>query len=176
MLMTFQSHTPQLASGVFVTEDAVVLGQVNIGAHSSVWYGCVVRGDVNTVTIGERTNIQDRTVVHVTSERFPTTVGHGVTVGHAAILHGCTVGDDVLVGMGAILLDDVEVLPGSVVAAGSVLPPGKRYPQGVLIMGSPARVVREVRSEEREQIKESATHYMALAEAHRGAVRRVGHR
>lgn len=174
MLMTFQSHAPRLADGVFVTEDAVVLGQVNIGAHSSVWYGCVVRGDVNTITIGERTNIQDRTVVHVTSEQHPTTVGHGVTVGHAAILHGCTVGDDVLVGMGAIVLDGVQVLPGSVVAAGSVLPPGKHYPPGVLIMGSPARVVREVRPEEQERIRESATHYVVLAEAHMETMHRVG--
>ncbi|MCA9670886.1 MAG: gamma carbonic anhydrase family protein [Myxococcales bacterium] len=163
--------SPQIADDVFVAESALVLGDVHIGAGSSVWYGCVVRGDVFHIRIGARTNIQDRTVIHVTTDTHATLIGDGVTVGHGAILHGCRIADGVLVGMAATVLDDVEVGSGSVIAAGALLPPGKKYPERSLIVGAPARVARPVKEAELAWIAQSADRYVQLAERHRKAWR-----
>jgi gamma-carbonic anhydrase len=166
VILPFEDKTPRLGERVFVAPDAVVLGEVSLGAESSVWYGSVIRGDVHSITIGDRTNIQDRCVVHVTSSSHPTVIGDRVTVGHAAVVHGCRVADECLIGIGAIILDGVEVLEGSVVAAGSLLPPGRHYPGGSLIVGSPAEVKRQLTADERAWILRSAEHYVELAVRH----------
>jgi carbonic anhydrase/acetyltransferase-like protein (isoleucine patch superfamily) len=166
MITTYQDVPPTLGRGVFVAESALVLGRVILGDEANVWYGCVLRGDVGTIRVGARTNIQDLSVVHVTSGTFDTTIGADVTVGHRAILHGCTVEDLVLVGMGAILLDGSVVEPECIIGAGALVSPGTRIPSGSLALGSPAKVVRRLKDAEREHLRSSAQHYVALAREH----------
>ncbi|MEK6768450.1 MAG: gamma carbonic anhydrase family protein [Gemmatimonadota bacterium] len=143
-----------------------MLGDVRLGAESSVWYQCVLRADLAPITIGDRTNIQDLTMVHV-DEGVPCTIGAGVGVGHRAILHGCTVEDHCLIGMGAILLNHVHVGTGSVVAAGAVVKEGMKIAPGSLVMGVPARVIKPVDAALRERIADTVAHYVALARLHR---------
>ena len=164
-MMRYQGKIPRLGEGVFVAPGARVIGAVRIGRDSSVFYNSVVRGDVNEITIGSRTNIQDNCTLHVTGNHR-LTIGDGVTVGHNVVLHGCTVGDNVLVGMGAVVLDGVVIEDDSIVAAGSLVPPGKHYPAGSLIMGSPATAVRPVREEEKEQNRAAAAGYLRTKENH----------
>jgi carbonic anhydrase/acetyltransferase-like protein (isoleucine patch superfamily) len=163
VIRDYRGVRPALAPSVFVAESAAVIGDVAIGADSSVWFGTVVRGDVNTICIGAGTNIQDLCMVHVTGGRFPTVVGDRVTVGHRAILHGCTVRDGCLIGMGAIVLDDAEVGEGAMVGAGALVSPGARVPPGMLAVGVPARVVRPLTDAERVMLVDSAAHYIDLA-------------
>ena len=150
----------------FIAAGAVVLGDVTLGEESSVWYGAVVRGDMAPITIGARTNLQDGTIVHV-DEGVPCTVGQRVGVGHRVILHGCTVEDDCLIGMGAILLNNVRIGTGSVVAAGAVIPEGMQVPPGSLVMGVPGRIVRPVDAALTERIAFTWAHYVEQARAHR---------
>ncbi|MGH7659034.1 MAG: gamma carbonic anhydrase family protein [Gemmatimonadales bacterium] len=142
------------------------MGDVTLGAESSVWYHSVLRGDMAPIAIGARTNLQDGTIVHV-DEGVPCTIGSRVGVGHRAILHGCTVEDDCLIGMGSILLNSVHVGSGSVVAAGAVLPEGMKVPPGSLVIGVPGRVVRRVDQELAARIKGTWEHYVLQARAHR---------
>jgi carbonic anhydrase/acetyltransferase-like protein (isoleucine patch superfamily) len=146
-LYSFKDHKPEIGEGCFVAPSADVIGQVKLGKNSSLWYGVVARGDINQIIIGENSNIQDLTMLHVI-EGTALTIGAGVSVGHNAILHACTVEDNCLIGMGAIVLDGAHISKNSVVAAGSVVSPGKKFPAGSMIMGSPAKVVRELRPEE----------------------------
>lgn len=150
----------------FVAQGAVVLGDVTLGPRASVWYGAVLRADMAAIVIGEATNLQDGTIVHVDVGK-PTRIGARVGVGHRAILHACTVEDDCLIGMGTILLNDVQIGTGSVVAAGAVVPEGTRVPPGSLVMGVPARVTRSVDATLRERIRLTWEHYVAEAERHR---------
>ncbi|OLB05188.1 MAG: gamma carbonic anhydrase family protein [Gemmatimonadetes bacterium 13_2_20CM_69_27] len=150
----------------FIAPGAVVLGDVTLAARASVWYGAVLRGDMAPIVVGEATNLQDGTIVHV-DEGKPARIGARVGVGHRAILHGCTVEDDCLIGMGSILLNDVHVGTGSVVAAGAVVPEGTHVPPGSLIVGVPARVARRVDDALRERIRLTWEHYVAEAERHR---------
>jgi carbonic anhydrase/acetyltransferase-like protein (isoleucine patch superfamily) len=143
------------------------VGDVEIGPGSSVWFGTVVRGDVNHVRIGARTNLQDHTVVHVTSHTHPTVVGDDVTVGHRVTLHGCTVKDRCLVGIGAIVMDGAVVGEDAMVGAGSLVPPGMVVPPGMLALGSPARVKRGLTQEEIAFFRKSAAAYAGYAEAYR---------
>ncbi len=166
MSRAFEGTVPELAEGAWVAPGADVIGNVSLGRDASVWYGCVLRGDVMPIEIGARTNIQDVCVVHVTSGEASTTIGADVTVGHRAILHGCTVEDHCLIGMGAILLDDVVIGEYSLVGAGALLTPGTVVPPGSLVLGAPAKVVRELTEEERRSIDESAEHYVELARRH----------
>jgi carbonic anhydrase/acetyltransferase-like protein (isoleucine patch superfamily) len=166
----FKDRAPVIDPETFVAEGARLLGRVVLEAGSSVWYNSVLRADIADIIVGENTNIQDNCVVHVESGRN-TVLGRGVTVGHGAILHACTVGDNCLVGMGAILLDGCAVPRDSIVAAGSLVPPGKTYPEGSLILGSPARVARKLTAEEIAEIGTSARHYRAFWEAYvRGGI------
>jgi carbonic anhydrase/acetyltransferase-like protein (isoleucine patch superfamily) len=142
-----------------------VLGDVTLGAHASVWYGAVVRGDVDAIVVGENTNLQDGTIVHV-DEGLPVRIGARVGVGHRAILHGCTVEDDCLIGMGSVLLNGVHIGAGSVVAAGAVVPEGARVPPGSLVVGVPARVTRPVDDVLRDRIRDTWQHYVAEAARH----------
>lgn len=156
----------------FIASGAVVLGDVSLGRDASVWYNCVVRGDMAPIVVGDQTNLQDLTVVHV-DEGVPCTIGSRVGVGHRAILHGCMVEDEALVGMGAILLNGVRVGRGSVIGAGSVLKEGMQVPPGSLVLGVPARVVRAVDDALAARIRHTWEHYVAEARRHRaGAVKR----
>jgi carbonic anhydrase/acetyltransferase-like protein (isoleucine patch superfamily) len=150
----------------FIAPGAVVLGDVTLGPHASVWYGAVLRADMAAIIIGEDSNIQDGTVVHV-DEGLPTHVGARVGVGHRAILHACTVEDDCLIGMGSVLLNRVHIGTGSVVAAGAVVPEGTSVPPGSLVVGVPARVTRRVDDALQERIRDTWRHYVTEAERHR---------
>jgi len=161
MIRSFQATSPAIAPSAYIDDSAQVIGDVVIGEESSVWMNAVVRGDVNTIRIGARTNIQDGTIVHVIRDpSHPTVVGDDVTVGHGAVLHGCTLGHRCLVGMGAILLNGSVVGEDSIVAAGTLVPEGMVVPPGSLVMGSPGKVRRTPTADELGFIKQSAANYV----------------
>jgi len=151
----------------FIAPGAVVIGDVTLGRDSSIWYNTVVRGDMAPIAIGEQTNIQDLSMVHV-DEDLPCHIGSRVGVGHRAILHGCTVEDDCLIGMGAILLNHVRVGTGSVIGAGTLLPEGMEVPPDSVVLGVPAKIVRPVDEELRRRARETWEHYVIQAQRHRG--------
>jgi carbonic anhydrase/acetyltransferase-like protein (isoleucine patch superfamily) len=163
LIRPFRGRQPLLHPSVFVADNATLIGDVQIGARSSVWFGAVIRGDVFHIRIGSETSIQDNTVVHVTHERFATVVGDRVTVGHSVTLHGCTVGDLCIVGMGATVLDQVEIGERCIVGAGALLTPGTKVPPGHLVVGAPARVKRPLTEAELQWLAASAAHYVELA-------------
>ncbi len=174
MILKHKGVAPQLAKSAFLAPGACVIGDVHIGHESSLWFNVVVRGDVNSIRIGDRTNIQDGTVVHVTRETHPTWIGNDVSVGHSVTLHGCTVHDKCLIGIGAIVLDGVEVGMSSLVAAGTVVAPGTKIPPRSLVMGSPGRVKRELTEEECANIHSIASRYLEYQEDYRSNVERIG--
>lgn len=157
---------PTVHPSAFIAPTAVVMGDVTLGARASVWYAAVLRGDMAPITIGADTNLQDGSIVHV-DEGVPCTIGERVGVGHRVILHGCTVEDDSLIGMGSILLNGVRIGRGSVVAAGAVVPEGMQVPPGSLVMGVPGRIVRPVDAALSARIDATWRHYVEQAEAHR---------
>jgi carbonic anhydrase/acetyltransferase-like protein (isoleucine patch superfamily) len=159
----FGGKAPVIHDSVFVAQGAVVLGDVEIGERSSVWFGCVLRGDVNQIRIGARTNVQDVTTIHVTSRTHPTVVGDDVTIGHRVVLHGCTIKDRCLVGIGSVVMDGAVVGPESVVGAGALIPPGMVVPPRTLVMGSPAKVKRDLTTGEVEALRKSADNYVEYA-------------
>ena len=160
MLIEYLGKRPKLDGSVFVAEGVQIIGDVSVGKNSSLWFNSVVRGDVNFVRIGDRTNVQDNSVIHVTHEKFPTVLAANVTVGHAAIIHGCTIEDCCLIGMGAILLDGCKIGERSLVAAGSLVREGVSVPAGSMVAGVPARIVRTLKEEELKRLEESAQHYV----------------
>ena len=160
MLRPFRSIHPTVHASAFVDVSAQVIGDVHIGAESSVWMNTVIRGDVNYVRIGARTSVQDLTLVHVQRETHPTIVGDEVTIGHSAVVHGCTVEDRCLIGMGAILLNGCRIGTGSIVAAGTLVPQGMIVPPGSMVMGAPAKVRRAVTPEESVSIGRYADGYV----------------
>jgi carbonic anhydrase/acetyltransferase-like protein (isoleucine patch superfamily) len=168
MIRSFQGVMPSIGTGAYVDESAQVIGQVTLGEDSSVWPLTVIRGDVNKITIGARTNIQDNSCLHVTHDGpytpggVPLLIGDDVTVGHGVILHACTIGDRCLIGMGAIVMDKVVLEPECFIAAGTVVPPGKTLKGGWLYRGSPAQAVRELTDKERANLKYSAEHYVRV--------------
>jgi carbonic anhydrase/acetyltransferase-like protein (isoleucine patch superfamily) len=162
LIQSYRDKIPQIHESAFIAENATVVGDVVIGRDASVWFGSVVRADVHFIRIGARTNVQDLTVMHVNHGKNPTILEDDVTVGHRAILHGCHVKRGSLIGMGAVLLDDVVVEEGSFVAAGSVVSPGTVVPAGKLARGVPARVVRDLTEEEILDIQRSAESYCSL--------------
>ncbi len=163
----FQGAAPRLHPSVFAVDDALVIGDVEIGEQSSLWFGAIVRGDVNSIRIGARSNVQDQTVIHVTNRTHPTVVGDDVTLGHRVTLHGCTIQDRCLVGIGAIVLDGAVVSSDSMVGAGALVPPGMVVPSGTLVVGSPARVKRQLTPEEIAFLRKSARNYVAYSEQYR---------
>ncbi len=167
MILSHRGRTPLIAESAFVAPNATVIGEVTIGEEASLWFNVVARGDVNRITIGRRTNIQDGTVIHVTSDTHPTLVGDEVTVGHHVTLHGCTVGNLCLVGMGALILDGAVLEGENIVAAGSVVAPGTVLPHGTLAMGTPARVRRELTGEELRMLPRSAANYVQYLKDYR---------
>lgn len=165
---------PSVHATAFVHEHAIVIGNVSLGERVSVWPTAVIRGDSDAISIGDESNVQDGTVIHA-DEGLPTTIGKRVAIGHRAIVHGSTVEDDCLIAMGAILLNGVHVGAGSIVAAGALCPEGMRIPPNSLALGIPARVIREVTSEERTRIRKTVDGYLALQDEHRaGRHRPVG--
>jgi len=168
-ILSFKGVTPDLGDGVFVADTARVIGDVHLGADASVWFGTVIRGDVNHIRIGARTNVQDLTMIHVTTKRWPTIIGDDVTIGHRAVLHGCTIHDRALIGMGAIVMDGAVVGEEAMVGAGALVTPGTVVPPRTLVVGSPARPARALREEEIAYLPQSARHYVSLAETYRDA-------
>lgn len=160
MLRPYRGVTPRVHESAFVDPSAQVIGDVELGEKSSIWMNVVVRGDVNRIRIGRRTNVQDGTVIHVMRGTHPTTIGDEVTIGHAAVIHGCTLGDRVLIGMGAILLNGVEVGEDSIVAAGTLLPEETRIPPRSLVMGTPGKVRRALSDNEVASIRGYADRYV----------------
>lgn len=171
---TFREHSPQIGADTYIDESAQVIGQVEIGSDSSIWPNTVIRGDVNRIKIGDRTNIQDSSVLHVThahpahenpdqiANGFPLTIGNFVTVGHKVILHGCTIEDFCLIGMGAIVMDNAYIEKNVLVGAGSLIAPGKRLQSGFLYLGCPAKKIRPLRDDEMNNFEYSAEHYKQL--------------
>lgn len=143
-ILSYRQHNPVISEEAFIAETAVIIGDVVVGRGSNIWYGCVLRGDMNEIRVGEDTNIQDGTVVHVDSKTYGTYIGDRVTIGHMALIHACTLENDSMVGMRATVMDGAVVEPGALVAAGSLVTPGKRIPAGELWAGSPARRVRKM--------------------------------
>jgi len=166
MILDYENHKPNINDSCFIAETSTVIGKVILGCDSSVWYGTVLRGDVNTITIGERTNVQDNATVHVASN-FPTTIGNDVTIGHNAIVHGCTIGDRVLIGMGAIVLDGAVIEDDVIIGAGALIPPGKVIPSNSLVVGSPGKIVKTINEEAIEGLLESANSYVKQASLHK---------
>lgn len=163
----YLSEIPSLHESVFVAPGAQIMGALTVGEDASIWFNAVLRADVMPITVGARTNIQDLTMVHVSSHTAATHIGADVTVGHRAILHGCTVEDLCLIGMGAIVLDGAVVGRGSLVAAGALVPPGMIIPPNSFVIGTPARIKRQTTAEEREHFEKSALHYAELAKRYR---------
>ncbi len=167
MILPYRGIRPKLHGSVFVAEGAQIIGDVEIGRDSSVWFNTVVRGDVHYIRIGDRTNIQDNSILHVTHDKYPLVIGSEVTVGHGTILHAATIKDRCLIGMGAKVLDNASVGPYALVAAGSLVLEHFVVPEGTLVAGVPARVKRMLTDEERRQIVQSAQNYVDYVKSYR---------
>lgn len=165
--------TPRIADDVFIAPGAQIIGDVEIGAGSSVWFNCVLRGDGNFIRIGERSNIQDGTIVHITRKTHGTIIGNDVLVGHTAIVHGCELMDHSFVGLGAIVMDGCVIEPDGMLAAGAMLTPGKRIPSGQLWGGRPAKYIRDLTPEEIERNRKGAAGYAELAQQFRANLRLI---
>ncbi len=162
MIHSFQNKTPKIPSTVFVAPSADVIGDVEMGNDSSVWFNTVIRGDVNFIRIGERTNIQDLSMLHVTRKTHPLVIGNEVTVGHHVTLHGCTIGNRILIGMGAVILDGAQVSDDAMVGAGALITEGMTVPPFTLALGVPAKIKRTLTEEEIAFLKKSAQNYVDL--------------
>ncbi len=161
-ILAYQGTLPTIDASAFIAPTATVIGDVVIGAGTSVWFNCVIRGDVEPIRIGADTNIQDGTIIHVTGGKFSTHIGSGITIGHGAIIHACTLEDGCFIGMGAVILDGVVVETGAMVAAGAVVTPGKRVKAGELWAGNPARLLRPLSEQDIAYFPVSAAGYVAL--------------
>jgi gamma-carbonic anhydrase len=158
----FLRRQPKLGKGVYIAQGGIVLGDVTLGDYSSVWYNAVLRGDINRIVVGHHTNIQDNAVLHLADD-FPCILGNYVTIGHSAVVHACTVGDEVLVGMGAIILDGAEIGEQSIIGARALVTQGAKIPAGSMVFGSPAKVVRTLTTKERAGLKHWADKYVKNA-------------
>jgi carbonic anhydrase/acetyltransferase-like protein (isoleucine patch superfamily) len=170
LILPFKGTLPTIDPECFIAPNATVIGDVVIGKGTNVWFNVVIRGDVHEIRIGERTNIQDGTIVHVTSGKFGTYIGSDITIGHGAILHACTLEDGCFVGMGATVMDGAVVESGAMVAAGAVVTPGKRVKKGELWGGSPAKLMRELKPEDVAFFPVSAANYVKLADQYRAEI------
>ena len=164
--MEYQGNQPIINENAFVAQGAVIIGKVNLANDASVWFNSVLRGDVNEINIGQGTNIQDLTMVHVASD-YSCNIGSNVTVGHRCIIHGCTIGDNTLVGMGSIILDGAKIGSNCLVGAGSMVTQGKVFPDNSLILGSPAKFIRQLTEEEILGLEKSAQGYINLSKTYR---------
>lgn len=164
MIYKYNNIVPKIHSSCFIAKSADIIGDVTILEKSSIWFNAVIRGDFNSIYIGKSVNIQDNCIIHVNEQDKPVKINDYVTVGHGAILHGCTIGEGCLVGMGSIIMDNVTIGEGTIIGAGSLITSGKEVPSGVLCMGRPAKVVRELTEKEKSQIKENAIKYQRESE------------
>ncbi len=162
MLQGYKGHYPRIKERCFIAEGVQLIGQVELEEGCSVWYNAVLRGDVNSIKIGKGTNIQDGSILHV-GEKTPLCIGQGVTIGHGVILHGCTIGDDTLIGMGSIILDGAVIGKGCIIGAGSLVTSGTLIPDGMMALGAPAKVIKPLTEAQKEGLVESARHYEELA-------------
>ncbi len=158
MIRKYKGIEPKVHENCFIAEECTITGDVTIGEKSNVWFYSVIRGDTNSIKIGKYTNIQDGAIIHVDAE-YPTNIGDYVTIGHGAKLHGCTVGDNALIGIGAIILDGAEIGKGAMVAAGCLVPPNKKIPENVLVVGNPCKIIRDVTEEEKTGILNGCLKY-----------------
>jgi len=165
LIRDFKDLKPQIGRNSWISETALIIGDVKIGDNVGVWFGAVLRGDVAPIVIGDNTNIQDNVVIH-SEVGYPTKIGNGVTIGHNSIIHGCEIGDDTLIGMGAIILNGAKIGKNCIIGAGSVITEGKVIENNSLVLGVPGRVVRKVTEEEIKRIKENAKAYIALKESY----------
>jgi len=163
---------PHLSDSAWVADSAQVMGQVELADDANVWFGVVIRGDTEAIRVGRRTNIQDMSVLHA-DPGFPLTLGDDVTIGHKVMLHGCTVGDGSLIGIGAVVLNGAKIGKGCLVGAGSLVTEGKEFPPGSMILGSPAKVVRQLSSEQLEGLRLTAAHYVSNARRFRTGLRKI---
>lgn len=168
IVKSYKEHVPQVHESAFLAENAVVVGEVYIGESASIWYGAVLRGDVGSIRIGARTNIQDNATVHMTGGVSDALIEEDVTVGHNAVVHGATVRRGALIGMGSVILDNAEIGEGAIIAAGAVVPPRMKVPPRVLVRGTSAKVVRELTEKEALEGAAGAAVYQELALGHRG--------
>lgn len=166
-------RTPSIAESAWVADSAQVMGDVTLGEGASVWFGAIARGDSDRIVVGAGSNIQDGSVLHA-DDGLPLVVGERVTVGHQVMLHGCTIGDESLIGIGAIVLNGVKIGKHCLVGAGSLVTEGKEFPDGSMIIGSPARVVRQLTPEQIEGLRKSAQHYMDNAQWYRKGLKKIG--
>ncbi len=172
MILRIGDLTPKVKNAAFIAENATVAGDVTLGAETTVWFGAVLRGDIAPITIGDRTNIQDNAVLHV-DEDTPLLIGSDITIGHAAIVHACTIGDGSLIGMGACVLNNAVIPPRCLVAAGTLVRPGKSFPEGSLIAGSPARVIGPVRKGDLEAMRQGISVYIERGKLYAREAKRV---
>lgn len=163
MLFSYKGKNPKVGKNVFIAPAAILVGDVEIGDYSSVWFGTVIRGDIHYVKIGEYTNVQDNAIIHVTKDKFPVWIGNYVTIGHGAIIHGCKIGSNVLIGMGSVILDGAEIGDGCIIAAGSIIKEGAKIPSNSLVAGIPAEVKRKIKKLEIENLKKHAKKYAEYA-------------
>jgi carbonic anhydrase/acetyltransferase-like protein (isoleucine patch superfamily) len=167
MIRPYRGICPRIAASCYIDPSAQVIGDVEIGERSSVWPNVTIRGDVNHIRVGEESNVQDNSVIHVEHDIYPTLIGNRVTVGHSVTLHGCIVEDDCLIGIGAIVLNGAKIGQGSVIAAGALVPERMEVPPGSMVMGVPARVKRPLTDDERERFRENAQNYVRYRQIYR---------
>ncbi len=164
LIKTVRGFTPEIDKTCWIAENATIVGEVNLGTNCTVWFGAIVRGDVNTITVGNNVNIQDGAVIHCTYEKTKTIIGNNVSIGHNALVHGCTLKDNVLVGMGAIVMDNAVVHEGSIIAAGAVVLENTEVPPGTIYAGVPAKQVKKIDERTKEMIGRTARNYPMYAE------------
>ncbi|MDX1906496.1 MAG: gamma carbonic anhydrase family protein [Bacteroidia bacterium] len=167
LVKSYREFIPRIAGDVFLAENAVIIGEVEIGAQSSVWFHAVIRGDVGAIVIGERTSVQDFVMIHCTNGHSTTTIGNDVVIGHHAVLHGCTIGDECLIGMGAIVLDKAVVPRHTIVAAGALIPEGMVLESGMIYAGVPAQPVKALSERHLRMIRKGSDHYVEYSQSHR---------
>tara|TARA_Y100001970_G_C14192729_1_gene836305 strand:- start:27 stop:530 length:504 start_codon:yes stop_codon:yes gene_type:complete len=167
LIRKFKNKKPIISESTFIAENTSIIGDVIIGEESSIWFGTTIRGDMNYIHIGNRTNIQDNSIVHVTTEIAPTIIGDGVTIGHGAIIHGCTIENNCLIGMGSIIMDEAVVKKGSMVAAGAIVTPKTIVPENTLMVGIPAKPIRKITKNEYDEIIERAQHYIDFSKEYK---------
>lgn len=166
MIMDFEGINPKINKNTYISESVDIIGNVEIDENANIWFGTRLRGDMNKIVIGANTNIQENSVVHV-DVNSPCIIGKDVTIGHGAIIHGCTISDNVLVGMGSIILNNAQIGKNTIIGAGSLVTQGKSFKDGVLILGNPAKIVRELTDDEIKSIKSSAGNYVSLSKRYK---------
>jgi len=165
MIKEYKGIIPKIHQSVFIAESADLIGKISIEENSSIWYGAVLRGDVDSIQIGKYTNVQDQTVIHADTD-IPTIIGDHVTIGHSAVIHSCEIKNNVLIGMGSIILPNVIIHENVIIGAGTLIPPGKEIPSNSMVFGSPAKIIRNLTEKEVKKIYESSIHYKELAEGY----------